>query len=1613
MEPAPRYLPFSTSFQFREDESAGLEALFARTFFDRPYTAEARQALQRTLFPGGSQSSVSPGEKKPVQPPPSRSLPASKEPPPRLEPLASRPTSGVPGDDPRYVLLYRGASGIGKTRIFRQFREIARKKEIPVYEVYHHDVEGIPFKPFLHAIREILRDHDRGAELQEKYRYGLEPVFPELYLPTGKEDPSPPDSTADNGDPEEAGTEPARAGPACPATLSPASRVDVPQNDVRILDAISQLLLEVTARKPLLILVHDLHSSDRPTIELLGYIGRNLQIRNTRPPPSAPDALFSGPEMDDFENEEWRSLARKSGPAAEILGGDGAGEAGQVLRLPSGMFEPGGPAPATRGSRLMVLANYRGFRESSHYLEQALRSLGQEPFAYHGELTALDREEADRFIRRSLEPPDPGAPRLELSADAGDAIFEATEGFPSFMHELFSAMHLREGPFGAAVEPGEPWTAESIRSALAAAPSPSSAGKEDGASLGPLEEESIPIGRRHSILSLRLANASPGELKVLQVLAVARRPLTCELIAKVVEEKPARVLTPLQVPPEGGREESEAGEVVPAALSSLEERGLLERHEAKRGGADRPETSYFFRLWDYTMLAAAIIDPGSRKLLHQRLGEELRGRLESDEEAYEVYYHLRRGLDPRSSVPYGLMAASRFVRSFALQKARYVLESLGGLVADSGDTDLLVDILEQKARIGIALKEGEAAEETLRDAQAKAVSLSAQRRIELVFLEADAAGAKDPGRGLKILGKVPKLLADENSRLGARLQLATARMRLERADIKRAINFGLKGVSIAQKVGDLPELGELHRVIARAFYRKGDYTHAVDNYQRALDAFDKLDMPAASVDALDELGRVYLERGNYFRAARYLYKSLEIRRSQQDIAGLCRSYDELGRVYHRSGDYLKTIENLNRSLALKERIGDFAALNPTLVILGDLYFRLGRHEQALFYFKREVENSQKLGDTKGIVESFVQLGRVYCELGDIKQAESLAKQVSILSTEFKLKSREADGVLLEGNLKALARDWAEAEKSLKTAADLHEKLGHRRRAAAAYLDLADVKVARELHDEALKLASKGQLIAEEVKALDLQVRSLTVKGNIYRHLKGGNIEKVRECLQKALELAQSVGDVSTLFQLFYSLAKVSHSEREFAEAANYYTKAELILKQIAEGLSEDRAARFFEDRRRKVFAEDIARFRKEVLGRGTTTSVDLREPGLASPGAKDRPMATSDYKDLVARILRVHSELGQLHFHDRLLAEALDLTGADRGFVLRVQSRQYIPVAVQGFGKAPSEHPEFATASALAQEAIRKGRSVLTAGNGGEKPAKAADVKLEVSGIVHRSILAVPIMTDERIFGGIYLDKPEAVGQFLARNQALLESFAQHAAVALDNRREFETAIREPITGFYTPSYFVERLREAYRWYNLHGKAFAVIGFYLPSLENALIDGRGHIAAEFARDLSDILPPRAVLCWGAPILYVLLGEEDLTIADELAEKARARLSEGLKEEVAAEVLPVHNRYQHGSEIYLEMRRRLLPEVYDRKILSELRSILANDISLRDAKMILEKHKIERTLKKTGGNITHAARELGIHRPQLSNLLRKYALKRETFESNGEDEEERRASPSEN
>jgi len=112
-------------------------------------------------------------------------------------------------------------------------------------------------------------------------------------------------------------------------------------------------------------------------------------------------------------------------------------------------------------------------------------------------------------------------------------------------------------------------------------------------------------------------------------------------------------------------------------------------------------------------------------------------------------------------------------------------------------------------------------------------------------------------------------------------------------------------------------------------------------------------------------------------------------------------------------------------------------------------------------------------------------------------------------------------------------------------------------------------------------------------------------------------------------------------------ALVDALEREFSEAANYYGKAELILKQVAKSLSEDLSARFLSDRRRKVFSEDLARFRKESVGRASEAAVDARP---APVGSEVGSLAVHDF---------VHVALG-VHVIDNADLTALSEAAAER-----------------------------------------------------------------------------------------------------------------------------------------------------------------------------------------------------------------------------------------------------------------------------------------------------------------------------------------------------------------
>jgi DNA-binding SARP family transcriptional activator len=143
------------------------------------------------------------------------------------------------------VVLVIGEAGIGKSRLVAELAAEAARRDGRVLLAGCHETEqSLPFRPWVDALREghALADPDLLAGLTAVWQAELARLFPEL------------------------------GGPAPPMPTTAADHV-------RLLEAVAELTSRLTAQRPLLIALEDLHWADEMTLRLLAFLGRRLRGR--------------------------------------------------------------------------------------------------------------------------------------------------------------------------------------------------------------------------------------------------------------------------------------------------------------------------------------------------------------------------------------------------------------------------------------------------------------------------------------------------------------------------------------------------------------------------------------------------------------------------------------------------------------------------------------------------------------------------------------------------------------------------------------------------------------------------------------------------------------------------------------------------------------------------------------------------------------------------------------------------------------------------------------------------------------------------------------------------------------------------------------------------------------------------------------------------------------------------------------------------------------------------------------------------------------------------------------------------------------------------------------
>ena len=147
---------------------------------------------------------------------------------------------------------------------------------------------------------------------------------------------------------------------------------------------------------------------------------------------------------------------------------------------------------------------------------------------------------------------------------------------------------------------------------------------------------------------------------------------------------------------------------------------------------------------------------------------------------------------------------------------------------------------------------------------------------------------------------------------------------------------------------------------------------------------------------------------------------------------------------------------------------------------------------------------------------------------------------------------------------------------------------------------------------------------------------------------------------------------------------------------------------------------------------------------------------------------------------------------DQVLRIVMDniirLMKAERGFLmLRDETDELVTRIARNWEQETLDQTEFAVSRTIIQRVVSTGHPVLTT-NAQEDPRFGSQESIIIFNL--RSILCVPLKVKGVLTGVIYVDNRIHAGVFTEAERELLTAFANHAGVALENARLFNSVRR-------------------------------------------------------------------------------------------------------------------------------------------------------------------------------------------------------------------------------
>jgi serine/threonine-protein kinase PknK len=543
-------------------------------------------------------------------------------------------------------------------------------------------------------------------------------------------------------------------------------------------------------------------------------------------------------------------------------------------------------------------------------------------------------------------------------------------------------------------------------------------------------------------------------------------------------------------------------------------------------------------------------------------------------------------------------------------------------------------------------------------------------------------------------------------------------------------------------------------LLAQALCRQGAYEEAVRVVDEVLGVCDDPRLCAgleeAAAVAESRLGRLGAAEARLEAAAGVVGRS-------PPPGHQIRTEGARALVLYQRGKLREASEHYAKALRLAERHGLGDQLANAVLNLGTVLHQRGAYSDALARYERGLALAVALGQTTTEAHTRFNLAKLYVDLGAWKRGQSLLEASERLSEQAGIASVAGAALALRAEI-ALEQKGPELARTLLARAEQAAEAGGDARDQAE----VEIRVA-----EILLVAGDIQRAGEQVERFTRTVASLGA----------GDIEVLAD-LARARVLSAQQRAREGIALLEGTRKKACELELRDLEAETDLVLAELWKAQGSEALASKHRLLA-----RELWEREAAALPVELRD-GFWHSRRRRAALAQPPAAGDSVVSLREDKLrlLVDIFRRLNSSLKTEEVLQRAMDAAIELTGAERGFLLRVQTeagRGSFKVAVaRNVDRERIEQSHAKFSRAIAEQVVQSGQAVVTA-------CAQTDQRFEHNASVHalrlQSVVCVPVTTPSGCLGALYLDNRFRTQGFTEQDVDLVMAFADQVAIALGN----------------------------------------------------------------------------------------------------------------------------------------------------------------------------------------------------------------------------------------